>query len=376
MEDSILDRILDRSQTSKLEQFNPQESLQLLLKVLGKKEEDVLARRYGLQGGKKETLEEIGTSYDVTRERIRQIENAAIAKMRESSEFDTHARPIEKTLTGLLAEHGGIMEEDHMHDSLLAYLGENAAQRNVIRFFMGELLKDQFHAVPESEVLRRSWKLSDISLDFVHQVMDEIYKTIQEHGAPKEFDVIHKSFTERPFHQEHRDRLAPEVVRSYLVLSKKVASNPFNEYGLAEWGSVKPRRMNDKIFLILKKHGEPLHFTDITRRINEAQFDKRKAYPPTVHNELILNDRYVLVGRGIYGLKEWGYKPGVVLDVIKEILRETDEGLTRDEIVKKVMEQRMVKKNTVHLALTNKKHFEKTANGTYIVAVSQNETPT
>lgn len=373
MEDSILDRILDRNQTSKLEQFNPQESLQLLLKVLGKKEEDVLIRRYGLHGRKKETLEEIGTSYDVTRERIRQIENAAIGKMRESGEFSQHARPIEKTLTGLLAEHGGIMEENHMHDSLLAYLGENVAQRNVIRFFMGELLQENFHAVPESEILRRSWKLSDISLDFVHQVIEEIHATIAEVGKPTEFEEIHTQFTQRPFHQEHRDRLTPQVVRSYMVLSKKIASNPFNEYGLADWGSVKPRRMNDKIFLILKKHGEPLHFTEITRRINEAQFDSRKAYPPTVHNELILNDRYVLVGRGIYGLNEWGYKPGVVLEVIRDILVEVPAGLTREEIVDRVLAQRMVKKNTVHLALTNKNHFAKTADGRYVLATEKNE---
>lgn len=376
MEDSILDRILDRSQTSQLEQFNPQESLQLLMKVLAKKEEDVLARRFGLHGGDRETLEEIGKSYSVTRERIRQIESVAISKIQDSAEFTQHARPIRKTLAALLTEHGGIMEEEHLHDSLLSYLGENAAQRNIIRFFMAELLKEHFHAVAESEILRRAWKLSHLSLDFVHKAIEELHETIEDLGKPAEFNAIHEAFSRRDFFKEHNERLEKPVVRSLMVLSKRIASNPFNEYGLADWGLVRPRRMNDKIFLILKKHKKPLHFTEITKRINEAQFDSRKAYAPTVHNELILNDRYVLVGRGIYGLKEWGYRPGVVLDVIKEILANAPDGLTREEVVRRVLEQRIVKKNTVHLALTNKEHFRKSKDGRYFLNIrpSQNET--
>jgi hypothetical protein len=123
--------------------------------------------------------------------------------------------------------------------------------------------------------------------------------------------------------------------------------------------------MNDKIYLVLKKNGKPMHFTEITKMINETKFDSRKAYPPTVHNELILNDQYVLVGRGIYALKEWGYKPGVVASVLIEILRAAGHPLGRDELVRLVLDQRMVKKNTVHLALTDKTKFKKLPDGTY-----------
>jgi len=108
-----------------------------------------------------------------------------------------------------------------------------------------------------------------------------------------------------------------------------------------------------------------MHFTEITEVINNTGFDERKAYPPTVHNELILNDRYVLVGRGIYALKEWGYKPGVVVDVLTEILKKENKPLTRQELVQKVLEQRIVKKNTINLALTNKGKFKKNQDGTY-----------
>jgi hypothetical protein len=108
-----------------------------------------------------------------------------------------------------------------------------------------------------------------------------------------------------------------------------------------------------------------MHFVDIAKKINEAGFDTRVAYPATIHNELILDDKYVLVGRGIYALKEWGYKPGVVLDVIKDTIRKAPKPLTRDGIIEEVLKNRMVKRSTVILALMNKKHFAKNPDGSY-----------
>ena len=124
--------------------------------------------------------------------------------------------------------------------------------------------------------------------------------------------------------------------------------------------------MNDRVGLILKKVGKPMHFEDIAKHI--SKIFKKKAYPPTVHNELILNDEYVLVGRGIYALAEWGFKEGVVSSVIAEVLKKANRPLTRNEVVEGVLKQRIVKKNTIHLALTDKEKFLKTRDGKYINA--------
>lgn len=53
--------------------------------VLTAREKKVLARRFGLITGQKETLEEVGKEFDLTRERIRQIEAKALAKLRHPS---------------------------------------------------------------------------------------------------------------------------------------------------------------------------------------------------------------------------------------------------------------------------------------------------
>ncbi|HBY74441.1 TPA: hypothetical protein DEG21_00690 [Patescibacteria group bacterium] len=68
----------------------------------------------------------------------------------------------------------------------------------------------------------------------------------------------------------------------------------------------------------MKKQKQPVHFVELTNSI--ATHFKEPVKTATIHNELIRNNEFVLIGRGIYVLKEWGYKPGTVIDVIIDIL--------------------------------------------------------
>ncbi len=165
--------------------------------------------------------------------------------------------------------------------------------------------------------------------------------------------------------QNSSDKEFDRIINSYLIISKKINQNILGEWGLSNWNTVSPKRMGDKAYLVLKKSGKPLHFTEITNLINQSGFDKKTAYPATIHNELILDDRYVLVGRGIYALKEWGYQPGTVIDIVLDILSKSPTPLTKEEIIKKVLEQRMVRKSTILLALTAKEKIKKLPDGTY-----------
>jgi len=93
-------------------------------------------------------------------------------------------------------------------------------------------------------------------------------------------------------------------------------------------------------------------------------FDSKVAKAPSVHNELILDKRFVLVGRGLYALREWGYQPGTVVDVVRELLQK-EGSMKREQIVRAVLERRMVKKQTIHLALLNSTMFTKDKEGNY-----------
>lgn len=55
-----------------------------LLAVLDKRERKIIESRFGLNGAKSKTLEEVGENFGVTRERIRQLQNIALRKMRKA----------------------------------------------------------------------------------------------------------------------------------------------------------------------------------------------------------------------------------------------------------------------------------------------------
>ncbi|MBU1149091.1 hypothetical protein KKI23_03295 [Patescibacteria group bacterium] len=366
-QNSILDKVIDSHKTQEKEQFYPSELVAVLLKCLASKEEDILRRRFGLNRDQKETLEQIGNGYNVTRERVRQIENNSVTKIRALKNFNQLVDPVKHLITSLLTEQGGFLLEADLLMALVAYSDEREMDNRSVLFLLTVILKGQFQFLDNTK-FRACWGLKHSSVDLLEQVVGEQAKIVEDSGKPMTAKQIVDQFNKSELASQNSAFLDSKAITSYLNISKQIDRNPYDEYGLSTWGNINPKRINDKIFLVMKRKGKPMHFTEIAKEINRVKFDKRKAYPPTIHNELIMNEQYVLVGRGIYALKEWGYKPGIVSDVLQNILKKSDHPLAREELVKAVMEQRIVKKNTIHLALTDKKKFTKTANGKYQLA--------
>jgi len=360
---SILDKIILSKEDKARQEFNPQEIVSNLLKKLQSKEAEVLKSRFGLDGVAQETLEAIGKRYGVTRERIRQIENLAIEKIKQDPNFNEVIRPVEHVLTAFLNEYGGIMRESYLLEQLLLTGTKAEADVRAVLFILEKLLKNYFVRLPASKTHNLCWRSLFTDMSFIEGAIQEVIKIIEAAKQPLTLDKIMQALQATDFYQAHRTQLNEKIISACLGVMTVIDKNPFEEYGLSEWGLVKPKRMNDKIKLLLQKEKKPMHFVEIAEKI--TQVFKKRAYPPTVHNELILNPEYVLVGRGIYALKEWGYKQGVVVDIIAEVLKNNAHPLTRDEIVRQVSEQRLVKKNTIHLALTQKQRFAKLADGRY-----------
>lgn len=367
---SILDKIIASKEDQEKQAFDPADVITQLLSGLNEKEADVLQRRYGLNNCPQETLEAIGNAYHVTRERIRQIENLSIKKIKAHPQFAQLIKPIEHVILTVLEEHGNVMSAEHLLGELFP-VEYSSNDREAVGFILSELTDYRFVLLGSNKTFTTGWQIKNTPLEFVEQAIAMLVEIIGNIGQPMSATALYDRVKQHSFYKQHASRLNQNVIFSYLNVSKKIAMNPFEEYGLSKWGSVMPKRMNDKIYLILKKMGQPMHFVDISKKITEIF--KKDAYPPTVHNELILNEHYVLVGRGIYALREWGYQRGVVSDVIAAILKDRGTPLRRREIVDAVLQQRIVKKNTIHLALTNKQRFTKLADGRYVLAESTNE---
>ena len=368
---SILDKVMAVKQEEDLASFNPLEIISKLFSELGSREQDILRRRFGLHGKGNETLEQIGKNYQVTRERVRQIENAAIRNIRGFNYFEETVKPVEMVVLAALEKHGGIMSEEHMLEYVLQGEQGDEAYCKHLLFLLEKLTKNRI-VREQRPGFYPSWRIDFVDWERVDQTIGELERILLAHGQPITRDELLRKFRETSVFSDHKSHFNfdPEEahpIHAHLRTTTRIRPNPFGEWGLSHWNTVTPKRMGDKIYLVMKKHGEPLHFRDIAEHINKAGFDDAKqAYPPTVHNELILDERYVLVGRGIYGLKEWGFVPGVVSDVIFSILKEAPSGLSRDQIVDAVLKQRMVKKGTVYLALSNDQRFSKDGQGRYL----------
>jgi hypothetical protein len=156
-------------------------------------------------------------------------------------------------------------------------------------------------------------------------------------------------------------------VQALASVSKNVA-NLHGRWGLVKWPMVNPKNIRDKIYVILHDKKKPMHFSEIAKSIKDSDFKRKDVTTQAIHNELIKDKRFVLIGRGIYALREWGYNRGTVADVIAEVLRKEGGPLHRDEIVKRVLKSRHVKETTILLNLQGKPQFKRVAKATYTLA--------
>jgi DNA-binding phage protein len=379
-QNSILDKVLESKRVESLA-MEPEDVIQALIsQKLESREQDVLRQRHGLVDDKA-TLEEIGKKLGVTRERVRQIAKQALKKLMAVKKEFNDLQHIDSRLKEIFETSGGLREEKSLLRDFFDGQ-ENTKQNPYLIFFLNHL--SDF--VKPAAFKKPSWQLIGAPVDLHKPLEAQVVDYLNQSKKPKTVKDIYKSLQDQPEFSNWQKKLSSvwssqissddewqQVIQSFLELSDDVSVNPFEEWGTKGSPLVNPKRMGDKIYLVLDKHEQPLHFNDITEHINKYKFDKRQAYGPTVHNELILDDRFVLVGRGIYALQEWGYREGTVADVLQRILKKAELPLTREELIEAVLKERVVKEGTIMLVLTDKDKFSKLDNGKYILVTRHND---
>ncbi len=328
-----------------MENINYSQIYQKFTKGLSPKTKDIFNRRFGVKSGNPETLEAIGKTFGITRERVRQIEEAGFNFIRKNNKEALNA--IFAKFEDYFKEHGGFKKEEN----ILEELGGKKAKPYILFLLT---LGNQFSRVCEKKDYHYFWSNLPNAQPKVKENLGSLVSEMKKIGRP----IVQKGFYPEI---ASKQGMSEKEALSYLEVSKRIQPNSDGELGLIEWPEIKPRGVKDKAFLVFKKHGKPLHFTEVALHIDGLEYSSpnKKTYPQTVHNELIKDSRFVLVGRGTYALSEWGYVPGTIKDVITKVLENSNEPLHKDEIVKQVLAQRLVAKNTVLMNLNNKNHFEK-----------------
>jgi hypothetical protein len=336
--------------------FNPKQVVKRLLSSLPDRAQDVIVGRFGLnQTGDDMTLEAIGQKYGITRERVRQIENYAINHIRKAPTFEKESAVFNE-LKLTVSKMGGVISEE----DLLGSLAKDTVTKKYIHFLL--VVGDDFNKIKEDVEFKHHWHVDGALAEKIHGALRDLYAKLGDDEIIPESEIVN-SFLGH-LKEVSEDYKQDEILTRWLAISKNIAKNPLGEWGKSKSSNIKTKGVRDYAYLILRRHGSPIHFREVAKLIGEV-FDK-KAHVATTHNELIKDPRFVLVGRGLYALKEWGYSTGVVRDVIKEILKKNGP-LGKEAVLKKVMKERYVKPNTVMVNLQNPKFFKKNKQGLYTI---------
>ena len=292
------------------------------------READIITRRYGLDG-ERETLEQVGETLNITRERVRQIEKATLIRIKLS--LDDGKNPlfndIEMDIVKALHEMGRAAKVDNLAVKLT---GDSSSKTCATLTLLAELSSKMLLTSENDRYYAAIILTSERDDREIRKEIDGIVKTLREHGKPVTLDELYRLVGGN---YEH-----PSEVGAIASISKQITSLR-DMWGLTKWPSVNPRNIRDKIYVVLKENGQPMHFSEIARQVKSQNFHRNNVTEQAIHNELIKDDRFVLIGRGIYALAENGYKKGSITDVIAELLRQNGP-MYRDDIVREVLKSR------------------------------------
>ncbi len=336
-----------------------EEYAQAILETIEReREREIISRRFGLFD-RKETLEQIGELLGITRERVRQLEKSVITRLKTSAEAGDlpHIATLEKRFTEYLNEHGSAARITNISKVLTA---ENSKTDQSRVAFLAALVPS-IVSINETDDYYQAISLKKaFDEKALKTTVGKVVDAIKKIGEPKPIEAI----------AEAAKITDPKQAEALASISKKLATLN-GQWGLIRWPMVNPKNIRDKIYVILKENGKHMHFNEIADAIKDSDFKRKDVTTQAIHNELIKDKRFVLVGRGIYALQEWGYKKGTVADIIADILRKEGKELHRDEIVKRVLESRYVKETTILLNLQGKPQFKRVAKATYTLAEAE-----
>lgn len=319
------------------------------------REREIVARRFGLFD-RKETLEQIGEMLGITRERVRQLEKSVVTKLRTASEQGTLPNIVDfqAQVVEILKDSGEVARVSQ----LTGKLTETASREEQARVAFLSQLSPELAVVQEDDNFYYSVSIkSAYDEKALKTQVASLIETIKKIGEPKSIEDIAKTAS-----------IADSKQAAALASTSKQLATLNGRWGLVKWPMVNPKNIRDKIYVILKENGKQMHFNEIAAAIKDSDFKRKDVTTQAIHNELIKDKRFVLIGRGIYALKEWGYEKGTVADVIADVLRDAGEPLHRDEIVKRVLKSRFVKETTILLNLQGKPQFKRVAKATYALA--------
>jgi hypothetical protein len=259
-----------------------------------------------------------------------------------------------------MSHHGGVLTREKL---IAALINSMSLSKEINAHILEVIVQSDFEIVKSKPRLgtQTYFTLPNVSRKSIDAVHKDALKILK-----RKKDVMERS----ELYAQIIDNVKDEVgaldnvfIDSALDIFDDLVKGEEVLIGLTRWKILNPKTLKDKAIYVMKKEKVPMHFIDISNKISDYLGESVKIN--TIHNELIRNEEFILIGRGIYALKEWGFKPGTVLDVILDILGKNGGPMTTEDIIKKVLKVRNVKKTTIYMNLQNKKAIERVGRNFY-----------
>jgi DNA-directed RNA polymerase delta subunit len=342
-----------------------------------KRDTDVLKKRFGLNGNKRYTLEDLGAFYDVTRERIRQIEEKSIKELRLvlqdelnkcpwklSSQIYAAYASFQESLKGyewlilkediehiLVDKYGETLGEEYL-DLLMEVSGYTKLPKNIVGF-RGEI----------SEAWCVTEKYEKREIESVFQALDHIYDRADSLPV---FDLIVRAKRKNG----KKSNISNDSIKIALSATKDIELH--NDSILVKFSRL--RSAADKAFRVLESSGKPMHFSKISQEINflsKSSIYSDLTKETNLKNQLVADERFVPIGKsGEWALADWKNITNItIVQAIENVLHAAGKPLKFAEIKLAIEKTRPdASSNSLKVYLNDQTKFSRVGRGEYALS--------
>lgn len=341
----------------------------LLLSRCGNdKAKEIIKKRYGLINGERQTLEEIGESYGITRERIRQIQAKALKNMKHP--ISVAKKPLLELMEKILFQNGGLLSAEEADIKVPEALGGMIDDGSSVLDLLCDLELIQSCRIGDiviysplfdgvkldilSEKIIASVKKEDLGLDVLSIVKKiELFKKITDDRFDPQSFVFRYCRTDPRIEEIGLASASPETIFKHYTSGY---------FAKKSWVVLMKR--------VLEQEQMPLHFTEITNKVNdlmgnsERQVDVRRAHSIMIEDEAFAHSGV----NGTYGLTAWGLRKELTPQLIEECMKKAGFPLHWKQIYNYVSKYKNTKPANITTCLETNRLFKKVDTGVYWLA--------
>ena len=342
-------------------------NLQNILKLCLPSEQFVLTEKYWIISGKPIPMQKIWEKFNMSRERIRQILNKSLTKVRRFISQDKELLNLIETTKQLIKKENYLVEEEKLINQLKDAINTNLTYNEILLVLTSDY---DLYYLHRNKRFNNVFFTEPVFEDLLNDIHDTAYSILKENKKTLDADVLIsklQSIFLQKFQRNNSVRnliLNNEFLLKIFNLSKYIATLD-NKVWLTDNPEVNPKTIKLKIIYVLRKANNPLHYEEITKKIKE-RFQLKNVKTTTVHNELVKNPEFINVWMWTYWLKAWWYSWDNTLETIKNILKKAQRPMKISEITKEVLKERLIREITVLMVLQKNPHiFKRVSKWTY-----------